>query len=105
MISTAENLTKNKKRLAGFITAVQQAKAADPGKLAELMARSSSHMRSANNPPVIGITGTGGAGKSSLTDEIIVRFLHDIKDIQLPLSAVTRQDVKPAERCLATGSA
>ncbi|MBU2513337.1 methylmalonyl-CoA mutase family protein [bacterium] len=30
--------------------------------------------------PVIGITGTGGAGKSSLTDELIFRFLHDFKD-------------------------
>jgi len=29
------------------------------------------------NIPVIGITGTGGAGKSSLTDELILRFLHD----------------------------
>lgn len=28
--------------------------------------------------PVLGITGTGGAGKSSLTDEIIRRFLHEI---------------------------
>ena len=32
---------------------------------------------------MVGITGTGGAGKSSLTDEIIVRFLHDIKDIDI----------------------
>ncbi|HTL50545.1 MAG TPA: methylmalonyl-CoA mutase family protein, partial [Steroidobacteraceae bacterium] len=33
-----------------------------------------------NRPPVVGITGTGGAGKSSLTDEIlnrIVRFFPD----------------------------
>jgi len=30
--------------------------------------------------PVIGITGTGGAGKSSLTDELILRFLHDQPD-------------------------
>jgi methylmalonyl-CoA mutase len=29
--------------------------------------------------PVIGITGTGGAGKSSLTDELILRMLHDLK--------------------------
>ncbi|HKJ63995.1 MAG TPA: fused isobutyryl-CoA mutase/GTPase IcmF, partial [Desulfopila sp.] len=36
-----------------------------------------------NNPPVIGITGTGGAGKSSLTDEIIVRFLNDTNDINI----------------------
>jgi methylmalonyl-CoA mutase len=27
--------------------------------------------------PVIGLTGTGGAGKSSLTDELVRRFLHD----------------------------
>ncbi|MCP4752480.1 MAG: methylmalonyl-CoA mutase family protein [Proteobacteria bacterium] len=33
--------------------------------------------------PVIGITGTGGAGKSSLTDELIFRFLHDFKDLTL----------------------
>ncbi len=35
-----------------------------------------------NRPPVLGITGTGGAGKSSLTDEIlnrIVRFFPDRK--------------------------
>jgi isobutyryl-CoA mutase len=30
--------------------------------------------------PVLGITGTGGAGKSSLTDELVLRFLHDQKD-------------------------
>jgi len=31
--------------------------------------------------PTVGITGTGGAGKSSLTDELILRMLHDLKDI------------------------
>ncbi|MBT7890755.1 MAG: methylmalonyl-CoA mutase family protein, partial [Deltaproteobacteria bacterium] len=35
--------------------------------------------------PVIGITGTGGAGKSSLTDEVIFRFLNDIKDINIAI--------------------
>ena len=35
--------------------------------------------------PVIGITGTGGAGKSSLTDELIFRFLNDIKDINIAI--------------------
>ena len=29
-----------------------------------------------NNVPVLGITGTGGAGKSSITDEIVRRYLH-----------------------------
>lgn len=30
--------------------------------------------------PVLGITGTGGAGKSSLTDELVRRFLEDFSD-------------------------
>ncbi|WP_080239623.1 methylmalonyl-CoA mutase family protein [Spirosoma rigui] len=30
----------------------------------------------AANPPVLGITGTGGAGKSSLVDELVLRFLR-----------------------------
>ena len=33
--------------------------------------------------PVIGITGTGGAGKSSLTDELIARFLWDNPEIKI----------------------
>ncbi|MDP3518675.1 MAG: methylmalonyl-CoA mutase family protein [Pseudohongiella sp.] len=32
------------------------------------------------NVPVLGITGTGGAGKSSLTDELILRFRQDSDD-------------------------
>ena len=30
--------------------------------------------------PVIGLTGTGGAGKSSLTDELVRRFVHDFPE-------------------------
>jgi methylmalonyl-CoA mutase len=33
----------------------------------------------------MGITGTGGAGKSSLTDELIQRMLHDLKDIRIAI--------------------
>ncbi len=33
--------------------------------------------------PVLGITGTGGAGKSSLTDEILSRFLFDMPNIKI----------------------
>ncbi|KAF0242930.1 MAG: methylmalonyl-CoA [Chitinophagaceae bacterium] len=32
--------------------------------------------KSAKATPVLGITGTGGAGKSSVTDELVRRFLH-----------------------------
>jgi methylmalonyl-CoA mutase len=33
-----------------------------------------------SDAPVLGITGTGGAGKSSMVDEIVRRFLLDFKD-------------------------
>jgi len=33
--------------------------------------------------PVVGITGTGGAGKSSLADELIVRLLHHHPDMNI----------------------
>ncbi len=38
--------------------------------------------------PVIGITGTGGAGKSSLTDELIRRYLRDFPDNSVAVLAV-----------------
>lgn len=38
--------------------------------------------------PVLGITGTGGAGKSSLVDEIVRRFLIDFKDKHLGIISV-----------------
>ncbi|WP_027389662.1 fused isobutyryl-CoA mutase/GTPase IcmF [Chrysiogenes arsenatis] len=38
--------------------------------------------------PVLGITGTGGAGKSSLTDELVLRFLRDFPDKSVAILAV-----------------
>ena len=38
--------------------------------------------------PVLGITGTGGAGKSSLTDEIVQRFRQDQPDLRIALIAI-----------------
>jgi len=38
--------------------------------------------------PVLGITGTGGAGKSSMVDEIVRRFLFDQKDKTIGLISV-----------------
>jgi methylmalonyl-CoA mutase len=38
--------------------------------------------------PVIGITGTGGAGKSSVTDELLNRFLANFADMRIAVLAV-----------------
>jgi methylmalonyl-CoA mutase len=38
--------------------------------------------------PVVGLTGTGGAGKSSLTDELVRRFLRDFPDKRLAVVCV-----------------
>jgi methylmalonyl-CoA mutase len=38
--------------------------------------------------PVLGITGTGGAGKSSLVDELVRRFLMDFKDKDIAIISV-----------------
>jgi methylmalonyl-CoA mutase len=45
----------------------------------------------ANNtaePPVLGITGSGGAGKSSVTDEIVRRFLKNFSDKTVAIVSV-----------------
>lgn len=41
-----------------------------------------------SNAPVIGITGTGGAGKSSLTDELIRRFLNEIPEKKIAILSI-----------------
>lgn len=43
----------------------------------------------AGQVPVLGITGTGGSGKSSLTDEVVLRFRLDYKnDLKIALLAI-----------------
>ncbi|HYG01354.1 MAG TPA: methylmalonyl-CoA mutase family protein [Chryseosolibacter sp.] len=42
----------------------------------------------ASKAPVLGITGTGGAGKSSMVDEIVRRFLIDFKDKNIGIVSV-----------------
>ena len=68
--------------VANLITAVEQAQANEDGHLALLRSKIQKKIGK-RKIPVIGITGTGGAGKSSLTDEIILRILNDLKHIHL----------------------
>ena len=43
---------------------------------------------SVSRPPILGITGTGGAGKSSLTDELLNRFLRHFPEARIAVVAV-----------------
>ncbi len=38
--------------------------------------------------PVVGVTGTGGAGKSSVEDELVLRFLHAFPEMRIAVLAV-----------------
>src|ERR1035437_4602303 len=42
----------------------------------------------AQDVPVVGITGTGGAGKSSITDELVLRFTRDFPGKSVAILAV-----------------
>jgi isobutyryl-CoA mutase len=73
---------ENKRLVAHLISAAEAAKASQNGHLAKLRAEFSRRIGS-RKVPVVGITGTGGAGKSSLTDELIVRILHDLRQMRV----------------------
>ena len=64
----------DRRQLARVITALESG--SYPGPLREELLRSAADIAT----PVLGITGTGGAGKSSLTDELVLRMRLDQED-------------------------
>ena len=73
-----------RRALSALITALENA-ALDPPLRAELARRAGA----AKRVPVLGITGTGGSGKSSLTDEVVRRLRLDQGDrLKIALIAV-----------------
>ncbi|MEM9684273.1 MAG: methylmalonyl-CoA mutase family protein, partial [Pseudomonadota bacterium] len=74
--------TAHKGVLARLITQLEA------GTLAKKLKTEIDEWAAKSTAPVLGITGTGGAGKSSLTDEIVLRFRDDLKDLKIALIAV-----------------
>ena len=68
--------------LANLITA------AEKGGTEEIEAMLEAARAKSKNTPILGITGTGGAGKSSLTDELIRRFLQEFPDKKIAILSV-----------------
>jgi methylmalonyl-CoA mutase len=76
-----EITSKNPRALAQGITMIERGEITND-QIAEKNAVINKHI------PVLGITGTGGAGKSSLTDELILRFLEDNPKLHLAVLSV-----------------
>ena len=78
----------------------------EPERVADLRDGAAPLAWPAAKAPVLGITGTGGAGKSSLVDELVRRFLADFPDKHhrhhLGRSVAA---ARPAARSSATASA
>jgi len=73
--------------LARLITFAERNGVRGPGEVESVLGpmREAAESRTA---PVIGITGPGGAGKSSFTDELLIRYLRDFPSHQVAVLAI-----------------
>ncbi|ASS76314.1 methylmalonyl-CoA mutase [Tumebacillus algifaecis] len=76
---------KNTLSIAKLITVAEEAVYQNDADHQKLLAEIREQVQ---DKPVIGITGTGGAGKSSLTDELVRRFLNDFEDKTIAILSV-----------------
>jgi methylmalonyl-CoA mutase len=76
-------LVANKGQIANFISAAENHPEKHRTELDEIRKRAAEI-----KTPVLGITGTGGAGKSSLVDELVRRFLADFPDKHIGIISV-----------------
>src|SRR5689334_13226675 len=53
-----------------------------------LQEKAAEHQGAKGRVPVVGLTGTGGAGKSSLTDELLLRLLRQFPAMQIAVVAI-----------------
>lgn len=83
-VSDIENIKfEDAKSIAQVISAVENFSDEKPELVAALKEKSKNF-----NIPILGITGTGGAGKSSLTDELVRRFLRANPDKKIAIISV-----------------
>ncbi len=82
-VSLNGSLDKDPKLIGQLISAVENY----PSDVKDLLGKLRNKAKN-NKSPVLGITGTGGSGKSSLIDEIVRRFLDDIPDINIAIISV-----------------
>jgi len=79
-----DNLSvKNKKNIARLISAAENFPEKAKPYLEKIKA-----IAEKSKTPVLGITGTGGSGKSSMVDELVRRFILDFKDANIGIISV-----------------
>lgn len=82
-VNPADLNPANKLAIASIISAAENEPESSAALLAEIRRKAAE-----TKTPVLGITGTGGAGKSSLVDELVRRYLLDFPDKTIGIISV-----------------